>query len=222
MSLGTFRGLGGDIEVTVDIVPDPETIQNELMQVAANLEDTYKPMLASRRVVQEDMQAHFDSESDPNGDKWTELDADYKRYKEAGGFPDNILIRNDDMRKAAVSDAAFTVTPQGLFFDWDALPKDKDGKVYGQILQAGSEIAMATSIADLAAQTASGGLREFGTGRGNDLPARAFVGMSKEAEATVWTVFDVWFDESIDVVIHPKTGVMQHYTPGRFGPKVKF
>lgn len=218
-SAGVFSGLGGDIIVSVDIVPSPEIIESQLMEAAHNLEDTLKPMLAARRVAQEDIQAHFDTESDPDGTSWIELDSSYLRRKESAGKSTNILRREGDLEAAAVSDAAFVVTPQGLFYNWDALPKDKDGNIIGQILQAGStETAhRASSIAELLKQTESG--TSGNAGRGTNLPARPFVGMSQEAEASFWTIFDVWFDESIEVVVHPKTGVMQRMNRTAKGPR---
>lgn len=215
-SAGVFSSLGGDIIVMVDIVPDPLIIESQLMEVATNLEDTMKPMLAARRVAQEDIQAHFDTESDPGGDKWTELDLSYAQYKESLGYPPDILHREDTLETAATSDAAFTVTPQGMWFNWDALPSAKsDGSNYGQIHQAGS--ATKTRI-----ETVDGESVSFytGEGRGNALPARPFVGMSDEAYETFITIFDIWFDEATSVVIHP-SGRMQLHEGGRFGKNVR-
>lgn len=220
-STGVFSGLGGDVIVSVDIVPSPEIIESQLMEAAHNLEDTMKPMLTAKRVAQEDIQAHFDTESDPDGTRWIELDSMYLRRKEAAGKDTSILRREGTLEAAAVSDAAFTVTPYGLFYNWDALPKDDNGNNIGQILQAGTTegTVRATSIEELLKQSEAGDT--FGSGRGKSLPPRPFVGMSEAAEASFWTIFDVWFDESVDVVVNPKTGVMQRRgVGGRFGRTV--
>lgn len=220
-SAGVFAGIGGDIIIMVDIVPDPAIIQSQLLEAAGNLENTLLPMEAARRVAQEDIQAHFDSESDPGGDKWTALDASYAEYKESLGYPSDILHREGTLEEAATSKAAFTVTPYGLWFNWNVLPRAKsDGSNYGQIHQAGS--GESNRVADIRPGHEGETLNfSIGAGRGNALPARPFVGMSDDAYESFITIFDMWFDEAVNVVIHPKSGVMQtRGTAGRFGKKI--
>lgn len=221
VSTGVFAGLGGSIVVTTYVEPDPAIIEAELMQVASNLEDTMKPMLAAREVAREDIQAHFDSESSPDGFTWAALDGTYLKYKESLGYPSDILHRTGAMEEAATSREAFVVTPTGLFFNWNALPRDKNGNIIGQIHQAGSESA-GMRVADFREGHEGEELRfTGGYGRGNALPQRPFVGMSDIADAQFVEVFDVWFDESIQAVVHPKTGVMQARTAGgQFGKRL--
>lgn len=208
VSEGVFAGLGGDVVIHIDVTPDIETIESELLQVASNLEDTYKPMLTSKRLAQEDVQEHFDSEAAPNGLQWLALNEDYLRRKEAAGDDPRILRRTGDLEAAAVSDEAYVVTPQGLFFNWDALPMTADGHNVGKLQQ--------TDYSGIdAART------EDSSNQGRHRIGRPFVGMSDFMEQSFIKVFDIWFDEAISVVVNPRTGVMQHFEGNRFGSKVK-
>lgn len=220
-SAGVFSALGGDIVVMVDIVPDPLTIASQLMEAAHNLEETTKPMLAAKRVAQEDIQAHFDSESDPGGTHWTGLSLEYAKYKESLGYPPDILHREGTLEAAATSDMAFSVTPHGLWFNWDAMPAAKsDGRNYAKAHQVGSgEYDRAEG--ETVGVGKNSVMNELGPGVGNALPARPFVGMSEAARETFVTIFDIWFDEAIKVIVHP-SGRMQHREQsGRFGKNVK-
>lgn len=217
LSEGVFAGLGGDVVIHVDIVPDVEILQDELLTIAGNLEDTMRPMLTARNLAQEDVQAHFDSESGPDGMQWVELNKEYLREKEAAGHRSEILQRTGDLMEAAVSDEAYVITPQGLWFNWDALPETPDGHNVGKLQQTGQAGYVTTvfegqSVRSKAAVDADDSHMRT---------ARPFVGLSDFMQDSVMTVFDVWFDEATQVTVNPKTGVMQHRVGNRFGPKVR-
>lgn len=228
--------MGGDIVIKVDISPHPEQIKSQLMTAAGNLEDTMKPMLTARNIAIDDIQAHFYSQSDPNGEHWAELDQTYLRYKESQGMASEILKATGALEAAATSKEAFIVTPNGLWFNWDALPKvdhpdseSGEGNL-GIIHQRGTGGSVEKLTIDNpfhvagsgSEATASATVRSTNEGRGKNLPPRPFVGMSRDTEAEFITVFDIWFDEAVRVVINPKTGFMQHFEGGRFGKPVKF
>lgn len=235
-SAGVFGALGGDIVIKVDISPHPEQIRSQLMMAAHNLEDTMKPMLTARRAAIEDIKLHFETEHGPDGEHWAELDETYLRYKESKGMAADILKASGALEKAATSEEAFIVTAHGLWFNWDALPKvdhpeseSGEGNL-GIIHQRGTGGSVSTLTIDNpfhvpgtgSSPTSDVTVRSQKEGRGKNLPARPFVGMSQEMIPVFTEIFDVWFDEAVRVVINPKTGFMQHFEGGRFGGPVRF
>lgn len=204
VSEGIFAGLGGDVVIKVDIVPDIRVIQDELLTIAGNLEDTERPMLTSRNLAQENVQEHFDDETGPDGLHWIALNTQYLRQKEAGGYRSEILQRTGALMEAAISDEAYVVTPQGLWFNWDALPMTADGHNVGKLQQTEKETKVSS-----------------GKSFQGDRPARPFVGLSLFLEDSILKVFDIWFDEAVSVTINRRTGTMQHRVGTSFGPKVR-
>lgn len=208
LSEGVFAGLGGDVVVHVDVSPSLESIESELLEVAGNLEDTYRPMLVSKNLAQENVQEHFDTESGPDGFQWLALNEDYLRIKSAAGYDERILRRTGALEAAAVSDEAYIVTPQGLWFNWDALPMTEDGHNIGKLQQ--------TDFSGLDEKRS-----KDSSSQGRTRIARPFVGLNAYMEDSFIKVFDIWFDEAIDVVVNPRTGVMQHFEGNKFGKKVR-
>lgn len=229
-----FRVLGGDIiptpvgDITLQItsVPNPYDIQLELAQVAADLENLRPPLAASARILAEDTQERFDTETDPDGNPWIPLDEEYLTNKLSLGYPPDILHREGLLEKAATNIAAYRVVGDSVFFETSGLPS------YGLIHQTGSgeeNVGLAARHRFAArneegyAKREGGAHSSTGIGTGNALPARPFIGMSEEAEGKIWEVFDLWFDEALTPAtkpyIHP-TGGIQSRIGGRFGPKI--
>lgn len=229
---GGFRVLGGDIIPTpvgdiqfqIVSVPDPKDIQLELERVAGNLENVGPPLSASARILAEDTQERFDTETDPDGDPWIPLDEEYLTTKQSLGYPDDILHREGSLERAATQISAYKVVGNSVFFDTGGLPS------YGMLHQIGlgdeANVGLASRHRFRAkddpeyARQEGGSHTNLGVGRGQALPARPFIGMSEQAEEKIWAAFDLWFDEATDVFIS-KTGTIQKRLPsGRFGPKV--
>lgn len=230
---GAFRVLGGDIIPTpvgdinlqISVAPDPYQIQLELERVAGNLERLGPPLAASARILADDTQQRFDTETDPDGNAWIPLDEEYLANKLSLGYPPDILHRTGDLETAATNIKAFRIVNDSVFFETSGLPP------YGLTHQVGSGDAGDVGAAalhrfragdDEEYRRAEGGPHSSqGIGRGNALPRRPFIGMSEEAEGKIWEVFDLWFADATNIAIHPTTGVVQERSPsGRFGPKI--
>ena len=174
--------------------PRPAEIEQALATVADYVENVELPLLGARRIGMEDMQRHFETESDPDGRGWKELSEDYADWKDNEGYGDEpLLVLRDRLRPAAVSEEAWLIVGEDLVFNADALPMS-EGKVpenYGLVHQFGSSTT----------------------------PRRSFIGLSDRAEAEIIALFDQWYDDAGLLYIRP-SGVAQHRAPsGRFGPK---
>jgi len=229
---GSFRVLGGDIiptpvgdiQLQITSIPDPKDIQLELERVAANLEDISKPLLASARILADDTQERFDTETDPDGDPWIPLDEEYLTSKRSLGYPDDILHREGTLERSATQISAYKIIGNSVFFDTSGLPP------YGTLHQVGSgdeaNVGLASrhrfraSTEPDYSRTEGGAHTNLGVGRGKALPARPFIGMSQEAEGKIWAAFDLWFDEATNIYIKPSGQLQQRMPSGQFGPKV--
>lgn len=233
----SFRSLGGDviptplgtISLNISVSPDPREIELELMQVAGNLENTTPPLLASARVLADDTQERFTTETDPDGNEWIPLDEEYLTNKLSLGYPPDILHRTGDLERDATNIANYRVVGDSVFFDTSGLPP------YGILHQTGVGDPQDVGIAALHRfrsrddeeyrRMEGGPHSSTGVGRGNALPARPFLGMSEEAEGKAWAIFDLWFDEALTPAttpyIHPG-GTVQERIGGKFGPKIIF
>ncbi len=229
--LGTFGGLGGAMRFSIDAVPDPSRVAFDLMKIAGYLEDTGPPMRAAARIGKEDMQRHFDTDSDPEGNPWTPLDPEYLKKKAKMARlktnPDNILTLSYDLERAATGDAAWITTENALFFSTKGLPG------YWDVHQSGSDasgmsgyaagVRLRTENKDRFEDDPKGGKHtNMGIGRGQATPPRPFIGLSLEAQNQIVELFDLWFDTGIrqSLTIHPKTGIVQQRVGGRFGTKM--
>jgi phage gpG-like protein len=220
--LGTFGSLGGMMRL--DAEPDPERVSFGLMKLAGYVETTQVPMQAAKRIAQEDMQQHFDTDTDPEGNPWTPLDPDYQRKKiQMGGDPNNILTLSSRLERGATSSAAWIATEEALFFNTASLPD------YWDVHQSGSDEAGLAGYAGSVRERIRGGNRleddptgshdSLGLGRGKSTPARPFIGLSIEAQAQIVELFDLWFDEGVDLYVR-SSGIVQQRVGGRFGPKI--
>lgn len=214
--VGTFADLGGSITtISAEWVPPPEEVAAEIMQVAGYLDDMSAPMRASQAIARADMQNHFDTETDPNGRPWAALDPDYLAYKTSIGANTSILNKWGDLEAEATSLSAFQVAGQDLFFDGGGLPD------YGLLHQTGTGTGgtRAGYISRLSRDYKGSTHLGVGVGRGLDLPARPFVGISAEAEEQIFEVFDLWFAAGVSIAVGP-TGIVQQRVRGKFGSKL--
>lgn len=228
----SFRFLGGDIiptpvgdiQLSITSIPDPREIQLELERIAGHLENIKEPLAASARILAEDTQERFDTETDPDGNAWIPLDEDYLTSKRSLGYPDDILHRKGDLERSATSIQYYKVIGDSVFFDTSGLPS------YGLIHQVGSGDEADVGYAAVHkyrvkddpeyARLEGGAHTNLGIGRGKALPPRPFLGMSEEAEGKIWKAFDLWFDEATNIYIGSTGTIQQRLPSGRFGPKV--
>lgn len=225
--LGAFGLLGGDVTVEGAWIPDPEVEAGVMLQIAGHLENTARPMLSAAAIARQDTKERFETETDPEGTEWAELDPDYKAYKVGQGGDPRILRWTQDLMRAATSPSAWLVMDDSLVFDPSVLPS------YGLAHQSGSGEENVGFARDHKERIASGTIdlvpgekraqkrENLGIGAGNALPARPFIGLSEDAIGEIALVFDEWFGEVNEIFIHPRTGSAQYRgAGGRFGSKV--
>lgn len=155
--------------------PEPPQVVYALAQLEAYLEDTQVLAEMAKQELQYDMERKFETETDPQGSAWQEL---VKPEAEQIG----ILRRgssNAAMFHAAISEAAWTSTPVGVFFDTTVLPPYW---VYHE-------------------QPEGGGVQR--------IPQRAFVDASNEAQMEIEEMGGRWMQIGIErtvIVSSPATG----------------
>lgn len=190
-----------------------------LTQLALYLENTEIPMREVKRIARDDIRERFETETDPDGDGWFDLDPDYAARKEREkGFVHPILTRSGKLKKAATSGQAFSIGADTLFYDTSSLPE------YWRVHQEGSEDFGASF--HFSANPDPNAEGSVGTGRQN-IPPRPYIGLSVKAEGEVLELFDIWFSEGIELsakkffvsssgTLHSRTAL------GRIGPKIDF
>jgi phage gpG-like protein len=176
--------------------PRPAEIEQALASVAAYVENVELPLLGARRIAMRDMRQHFDDSMDPDGRPWVELSDEYAAQKQMDGYGQQILIRETHLVEAATSEGTWDIIGEDLVFNANMLPtSETSGRNYGLAHQEGINV-----------------------------PQRAFIGLSDEAEAEITALFDQWYDNAGLLYIRP-SGVIQTRVPtgrGRetvFGPK---
>lgn len=108
----TVTGVGLEFEWEY---PDPTEITYRLAKLADYLEDTQVLSETLEATLQYDMALRFHTETDPTGKPWAPLVRPAKTQQ-------GILQLSGDMRDAAISNAPWTATPVGVFFDTSELP----------------------------------------------------------------------------------------------------
>lgn len=190
-----------------------------LYELSLYIESVDLPIRGARRIAMEDMKERFETETDPGGGKWFALDPDYAARKEREiGFEHPILTRDGDLKDAATSQEAWSISGHSLFFNTNVLPE------YWRVHQEGSEGFSATFV-----QVGTGKselLRTSGEGDAN-LPPRPFIGLSQEAEDKILELFDIWFSEGLELATKKfaisSAGTLHARTPqGRFGARIPF
>lgn len=184
-ALGHFAELGGSIDFYGGWVPghDPNDAATRIMAVAGYLAATQIPLEASREIAIRDTKEHFETQTDPDGVPWPELDEDYRHYKvDVQGYPEDILVRTGMMMDAATSHDAWIIVGEVLVFDPFVLPKD-EGFTYGVVhQQGGSNFDVLEKAGEKYAKDVTVGL-----------PPRPFIGLSDEAMADITAEMESWF-----------------------------
>jgi phage gpG-like protein len=229
--LGAFGELGGEI-LFFEWHPSPEVVEREFMRLAGYLDNVEEPLIASWAVARKDTGERFDTETDPDGTHWVELDDEYLTRKLSEGYPPDILHRTGVLENQAPS--GWVVMGETLVYNTAGLPE------YGLLHQDGTGDPSDWGIArtqhraqvklrragDIAFLDYEGGIHDsMGIGRGNALPARPFIGLSTEAVEEIATIFDLWFDAGVSGIFIQTgpiaTGTIQRRMPsGRFGSAI--
>ena len=189
--LGRFAELGGSLELYGNWVParvhgdndDPYTAAARIMAVAGHLENTRLPLEDARQIAIRDTREHFDKEeAPPGGTPWEQLSdtppgKGYKTQKAEYAPDTKILELTGELADIAASEQTWIIIGETLVFDPMALPE------YGPIHQKGrgAEVEF-----------------EFGgeTYQSGAMPARPFIGLSREAILEIAATFEAWFAEA--------------------------
>jgi hypothetical protein len=210
---GAFGRRGGII--TTNVLGDNDLALG-FVQLAGYVEETALPLKAAEAIAKADIHERFQSHEDPEGDEWQQLSPNTVRRKASSPtlrtFPEDILTHTGLMEKQATADESFSITGDQLVWSSEHMPP------YWGVHQEGSGEFDEIS----AERSASGKPIKFATteGRGQATPQRAFIGLSQQAEEQIIGVFDAWYDEGVNMFIHPGTGVAQERVGGRFGRRL--
>jgi len=101
--------------------PDPIVYANSMMNVATALENRAVPLAAASEAVQMDIRERFETETDPQGNKWQPWADSYAHY--ASIFPNKgILHQTGALEEAATSSEAIQFTHNSVFYRTGNLP----------------------------------------------------------------------------------------------------
>jgi len=220
--IGAFADSGGTV-TTLEWTPDPDEVEQALVEAASDLEDMSGPLRASARITMLDIQNNFDTESDPDGKKWVPLDKDYLEYKTSLGGDTRILHLWGPLERAATMFSNFVIEgEEGLLLynteNLDALAPYWDSHQSGTETEAGKALGFSRVTAELLGEDVSD---MPGPGTGAAIPARPFIGVSGEAEEMIFEVFDLWVSDQIQIKIS-SAGIVQNAPGGRFGTPFNF
>jgi len=183
----------GETLITGEWVPSPEDLSLRLLRLADQYDDMLAPLVASQQAAIEATEAHFDSQSAPDGTPWEALNEDYLTAKEAAGFPsDEILVRTGEGKKAATSTTAWFIYEDALWFDPNAMPLYMSYHQGGTQSEAlGSALRKFSTGEDFTKEEAEA--LKVGSGRGQNLPKREFIGFGEIDTLVFEDIWNTWF-----------------------------
>lgn len=159
--------------------PDPVVVANDIELADARLKRFRVPLNQARYIIVEDIQSHFDNQSDPDGLPWKEWSPGYDARQTNLG---DILQRTYAMEYAATN-------PENLII----ISHSSSGGAYG-----GGEVALVGSaLPDYWIWHETGLPDRVGPKGPNPLPKRSFAGLDLESEKKIDAIFDSWADEAL-------------------------
>lgn len=197
----------GEVFGVAEWHPDPELIEQALLNLANAVGDMTEPLSEAREVFRENTRIRFEEENDPQGVRWAALDPDYagSRKKQSSAHPNDILRLTGELADKATSEAAWIIGEQEILFNSAVLPP------YGEYHQRGTG-----DPSDWGLAAGNRGLRKafgrserlemelpqshgsLGIGRGQALPQRQFIGADELAIQEVEEVFIRWLNNRVD------------------------
>jgi phage gpG-like protein len=150
-------------------------------------------LIEAREIARQSTEAHFDSESDPQGNKWEPLSKDWEKdpRKADSGHPDDILQLTGAGREAAISEDAYFISEGEIWFNPGALPD------YMALHQSGTRHEGLDEAFATIEQPESAALVSEHYGRGKGLPKREFIGFDEVDILELQEVFNAWFAANI-------------------------
>jgi phage gpG-like protein len=195
---------------------DYQHLELELRDLAGYIEAVAPPMRAAKAIARNDMKERFRTQTEPGGKEWKKLSPDYamRKAKKYPGRP--ILTLKTPLRRAATSEAAWSISGESLFFNTAILPR------YWRIHQKGSE-GYAEFFSHDDDDMRPFREKEDGNKEAN-IPPRPFIGLSVEASSEIFWTFDTWFEKGVNKVERNMgisgSGTLQTRNKlGQFGPK---
>lgn len=186
---------------------DPLVESQRFAALANSLKDLTPVLEASREVVVADVEEHFHEERGPTGESWAEWSPSYAPVASSKNI--GKLRRRDtqDLYEAATDRTSYPIVGNEMFIDTGSFP------VYWAIHQYGGLIMSTGTLLRRYGMRRRGEAKASQHGR---IPARPYLGMSEEAEAKVFALFDQFIaGEIIEFVENPLHG------PGRIQPRLR-
>ena len=217
---GAYGARGGILHINV--LGDDELALG-FVKLAGYLENSALPLKASEEIAKASIHRRFRDHDAPDGEPWLDL-ADTTVQRKARDprlrtFPEDILTLSGTMEKRATADESFTIVGDQLLWSSEFMPSYWGVHQYG----SGTRTSVAIHAANEHGEVVDTGRKATFAdveGRGKSTPQRAFIGLDAEAELEVVEVFDAWYDEGVDLFIHPRTGVAQSRVGGKFGARL--
>jgi phage gpG-like protein len=167
-----------------------------LNELANYIEQVGPPLEAAKKIAIRDMKMRFQTETDPDGTKWFELDPVYAKRKEHEAPGHNILswgLGDRDLEGEATEEARFSISGESIFYNTDNLPP------YWRVHQQGSEgfgVVTHKWIHPSTGEEVAVHSRE--SSHGQNIPPRPYIGIGEEAELEIIDSFDLWFSKGIE------------------------
>jgi phage gpG-like protein len=158
---------------------NPIVIAEEINVAEQKLRRFRVPLNQARFVIAEDIQSHFTEQTDYNGLPWQEWSPEYETRQENLG---EILQRTYALEYAASNPENYVVISHSV-----------SAGAYG-----GGEVALiGSNLPDYWIWHEEGSPGRYSPRGPNPLPARPFAGLSEEAEATIYEIFDAYADGAL-------------------------
>lgn len=161
--------------------PNPITIAEDIGIAERKLKRLYIPLNQARYVIAENVQAHFDAQSDYKGLPWEEWSESYDA-RGAGENLGEILQKTYAMEYAATNPDSYKV-----------ISHSESAGAYG-----GGEVALiGSSLPDYWIWHEQGSPGRFSPRGPNPLPKRSFMGLDVEGEEAIYAILDSWVDSNL-------------------------
>lgn len=214
---GRFFGGGGVLET--NIIGDDELARG-FVRLSEYVEDFGPPLRAAKAIAKADMHNKFDTDTGPEG-KWKALDPETVKRKARSStlrtHATDILTHTGYMEKMATSEAAYTITPDELIFNTAPLPD------YWSVHEGGTGTVTIHHVRNPLTREVNPVEFRSGEGKrgatGHATPPRPWIGLTDEAELQIAEVFEIWYEEGVNLAISG-AGTVQERNQGKFGRRL--
>ena len=179
----------GETLITGEWVPSPDDLSARMIALAGAYDNMLPALVASRQAAIDSTEAHFDSQSSPDGVPWQKLDPFYLNSKVAAGFPsDEILVRTGAGKAAVLDETNWFINEDALWFSPITVPE------YMNYHQTGTGSGTGETVVSQLEK----GKKPKGSGnRGLNLPQREFLGFGEIDTLVFEDIWNQWFGEQL-------------------------